>query len=433
MLPLLRTIQRWVQPNSLAIGDPLPRAPEHGDCIYLDYQATTPVWPEVAAAAEPYLRLHWGNPSSGHAFGRPCAAAVSTARTEIAALINAESADEVLFVGCGSEADNHAIIGTLEMAEAQRDNGGATSLPHVVTSNIEHPAIEKCLTALKAAGRLEFTAVPVDSEGRLSAEAVATAVRPETILVTVMHSNNEVGSVQPIAEIVAAVRRVAPHVPVHTDAAQSIGKVAIDVQQLGVSMLTLVGHKFGAPKGVAALYVSRNLTLPSLLHGGGQEGGRRAGTECVVLLAALGEAARIAREEAAPLQAHMRMTRDRLAARLIDGLPPGTTRVNGPKDDAHRLPNTLSLGIRGVRSSVLLSHLSEKLAASAGAACHSSHASISSVLVAMAVPPEFGVGTLRLSTGRHTTLHDVDTAAHLIIAEATRQWAETGTSGNFKA
>lgn len=193
---------------------------------------------------------------------------------------------------------------------------------------------------------------------------------------------------------------------------------------MGVDMLTLVGHKFGAPKGVAALYVRDGLVLPNLLRGGGQEGGRRAGTECVVLLAAIGEAARIAREEFGPITAHMAATRQRLASRLAEALPEGSTRVNGPADERHRLPNTLSIGIRGVRSSVLLEALSTKLAASAGAACHAQHAAISATLLAMKVPEEYGVGTLRLSTGRHTTFDDVDRAADLIAAEAKRQWAE---------
>ena len=333
-----------------AIGEPLPRAPEHGDCIYLDYQATTPVWPEVAAAAEPYLRLHWGNPSSGHAFGRPCAAAVSRARSELARLINADCAEEILFTACGSEADNHAIIGVLELEEKRRrilNLAAAQPLPHIVTSNIEHPAIERCLEALKAAGRIDVTYVRVDNDGRVAAEAVAAAVREHTILVTVMHSNNEVGAVNPIADIVSAVRRVSATVPIHSDAAQSIGKLPVDVQALGVSLLTIVGHKFGAPKGVAALYIRRDLPLPNLLHGGGQESGRRAGTECVVLLAAMGEAARIAREEMGPLTNHMQKTRDRLARRLVERLPDGTTRINGPTHAEHRLPNTLSIGLRG--------------------------------------------------------------------------------------
>ena len=180
---------------SSAIGSPLPRAAEHGSCIYLDYQATSPVWPEVAEAAIPYLTHHWGNPSSGHAFGRPCATAVSHARSAVAQLIGARP-DEIIFTGCGSEADNHAILGVIEDHEArqrQRGRGGGAPLPHVVTSNIEHPAITECLEALRAAGRLEVSYVPVDEEGRVAAAAVAAALTEHTVLVTVMHSNNEVG------------------------------------------------------------------------------------------------------------------------------------------------------------------------------------------------------------------------------------------------
>ena len=307
-----------------AIGSPLPRAAEHGSCIYLDYQATSPVWPEVAEAAIPYLTHHWGNPSSGHAFGRTCATAVSHARSAVAQLIGARP-DEIIFTGCGSEADNHAILGVIEDHEArqrQGGQGGGAPLPHVVTSNVEHPAVTECLEALRAAGRLEVSYVPVDEEGRVAAAAVAAAVTEHTVLVTVMHSNNEVGAVQDLGAISAACKAAKPGVLVHTDAAQSIGKLPVSVDALGVDMLTLVGHKFGAPKGVAALYVRREsapLTgdasgarkLPNFLHGGGQEGGRRAGTECVVLVVALGRAAEIAICEADELAAHMRGTRDR--------------------------------------------------------------------------------------------------------------------------
>ena len=452
--PLSSVFKSMIRPFSSAfvtsgIGSPLPRAPEAThNCIYLDYQATTPVWPEVAAATEPYLRYHWGNPSSGHAFARPCAEAVKRARAAVAELIGARD-DEILFTACGSESDNHAIIGALEAEEERRraddsptsnpggrsrlpvlrelagdDDAGASPLPHVVTSNIEHPAVEQCLESLKRAGRLTVTYVPCDSEGRVSASAVANACTEHTILVSIMHSNNEVGSVLPVGEIVQAVKAAQPSALVHTDAAQSIGKVDIDVGSLGVDMLTLVGHKFGAPKGVAALYIKRGLTLPKMLHGGGQEGGRRAGTECVVLTSALGEAARIAKEEATPLRAHMASTRDLLKSLLVEGLPEGATRDNGPAEAAHRLPNTLSIGIQDVSSGELLANLSEELAASAGAACHTSHASISSVLKAMDVPTSYAVGTLRLSTGRHTTEQDVRGAAKLIIAETKRQWAE---------
>lgn len=411
------------------IGVPLPRAPEHGTCIYLDYQATTPVWPEVAEAAIPYLRLHWGNPSSGHAFGKPCATAVKRARAAVARLINASPA-EILFTACGSEADNHAIVGAIKAEEARRRLAGVKGgpLPHVVTSNVEHPAIVECLEAARGCGRADVTYVPVDGEGRVTAEAVAAALTPQTVLVTVMHANNEVGAMQPIGEIVAACRAAKPGVLVHTDAAQSVGKVAVDVEALGVDLLTLVGHKFGAPKGVAALYVRRGLQLPNFLHGGGQEGGRRAGTECVVLVAALGRAAEIAVAELDALQAHMRATRDRLAALLWEGLGgggDGVLRRNGPEQEEHRLPNTLSVGIRGVNASALLATLSEKVAASAGAACHTDHASISAVLRAMDVPRDYAIGTLRLSTGRHTTMDDVERGAALILEQARAQMGKS--------
>ncbi len=421
------------QPLS-TLGQPLPHP---SDAVYLDYQATTPVWPEVAKAATPYLTTHWGNPSSAHAFGRPCAAAVSHARAAVAALINAQP-DEILFTACGSEADNHAIVGALELEEARRraapPSAASSPPPHVVISAIEHPAVDKCVAALEATGRLTATRVAVDAEGLVDAADVAAAVTERTILVSVMHSNNEVGSVQPIARIAAAARAACPGVLVHTDAAQSVGKVALDVAELGVDMLTVVGHKFGAPKGVAALYKRRGLRLPPLLHGGGQEAGLRAGTECVVLQVALGRAAEIALAELPQLREHMAATRDRLAELLTEGLGAENVRVNGPVRADERLPNTLSVGLRGVRAAELLAALSERVAASASAACHSGEAahSVSSVLRAMGVPLEYAVGTLRLSTGRHTTMSEVERAAELILAEARRQLADASIDPNVQ-
>jgi len=411
------------------IGSPLPRAPEHGTCIYLDYQATTPVWPEVAEAAAPFLTTYWGNPSSDHAFGRPCAAAVKSARSAVASLLGAH-ADEILFTASGSEADNHCIISAVELYEARARAAGERfpldPPPHVVTTNAEHPAVERCLQALEAAGRCATTYVPVSGEGRVSAGAIAAALTPQTVLVTVMHANNEVGSVNPIHDISAAVKAANPAVLVHTDAAQSVGKVHVDVTDLGVDLLTLVGHKIGAPKGVGALYIRRGLRLPNLLHGGGQEAGR-AGTESVLLIAALGRACEIASDERPALSRHMEATRARLAQLLTEALgdasqdTSGGVLIHGPADPELRLPNTLSIGLRGVRAAELLSTLSDRLAASAGAACHTDSASVSAVLRAMGVPTEYAVGTLRLSTGRHTTMREVEEGAQLIIDEARRQ------------
>lgn len=305
----------------------------------------------------------------------------------------------------------------------------------MVTSNIEHPAVTACLRALKEEGLIsEFIAVPVDSEGLLDPMLVAAAVKPgRTALVTIMHSNNEVGSVQPIQEIVVACRRAANGSPllVHTDAAQSIGKVPFDVAALDVDLATVVGHKFGAPKGVAALYVRKSVRLEPILHGGGQEHGLRAGTECVPLIVALGAAADVVRTEAGALHRHLNVMRERLLANLQDGLGKYNVRVNGPapaEDGAaadttrpRALPNTLSVGLRGIKAGQLLQELRELMAASAGAACHTAdqaNAQVSFVLQAMSVPREFALGTLRLSVGRHTTAAEVDRASELIITAA---------------
>lgn len=388
----------------------------HERCIYLDYNATTPIFPEVAEEMTPFLHEHFGNPSSGHAFGRPCVAAVATARSRVAALLGC-SEHEVVFTSCGSESDNHAIVGVVAAAK-ERLQG---RVPHVVTTNIEHPAVIECLVALAAEGRLTYTEVPVDTEGLVTAEAVAAAMTGETVLVTVMHSNNEIGALLPVAAIAAACK--APGVVVHTDAAQSVGKVPVKVDDIGADLITVVGHKFGAPKGVAALYVRRGTPIARLLHGGGQEKGLRAGTESVILLAGLGKAAELAESEAAQTSAHMRTTRDRLQAALLERCAAAgvEARVNGPRDDARRLPNTLSISLRGLQAAPLLTEVSDVLAASAGSACHAAGASISAVLQAIRLPEELAVGTLRLSVGRHTTAEDVEAAVEIIMQAVARQ------------
>ena len=290
-------------------------------------------------------------------------------------------------------------------------------MPHVVTSNIEHPAVVEALKAFREDGLLEYTEVAVDSEGLLPLDAVAAAFRDETVLVSVMHSNNEIGALQPIAAIAELAHERGA--VLHTDAAQSLGKVDVDVKALGVDLLTVVGHKFGAPKGVAALYVSEALgdDFPSFLHGGGQEGGLRAGTENVLMIAGLGKAAEIAHEERAAIQDNMRARTAQLEALLRAGLPGAEVRTNGPRDAARRLPNTLSLSIDGLRASAVLAELSEEVAASAGAACHTGAASISSVLAAIGLEERFAFGTLRLSVGRSTTEADVAEAARRILAK----------------
>jgi len=418
---------REKQEQSSGVGKALPH---NRHCIYLDWNATTPIFPEVTAALLPFASRHFGNASSSHVYGGVCSKAITEARSAVGRLIGATvPSQEIVFCGCGSEADNLAIRGTVLAAKKSNNHE-----IEVVTSNIEHPAVTACLRALKEEGLIsEFITVPVDREGLLDPTLVAAAVKPgRTALVTIMHSNNEVGSVQPIQEIVVACRRAAQGHPVliHTDAAQSIGKVPFDAVALDVDLATVVGHKFGAPKGVAALYVRKGVLLEPILHGGGQEHGLRAGTECVPLIVALGAAADVVRTEAPALHRHLQVMQKRLLANLQDGLGKDNVRVNGPaavEDGAaeptrpRALPNTLSVGLRGIIAGQLLQELRELMAASAGAACHTAdqaNAQVSFVLQAMQVPREFAVGTLRLSVGRHTTAAEVDRASELILTAA---------------
>eukprot|EP00879_Flechtneria_rotunda_P010596 GHRR01011076.1.p1 GENE.GHRR01011076.1~~GHRR01011076.1.p1 ORF type:complete len:369 (+),score=121.01 GHRR01011076.1:743-1849(+) len=343
-------------------------------------------------------------------------AAVDIARQQVAALINSLP-NEVVFTSCGTESNNWAIWGTV-MARKDRVPG----LPHVVTTQIEHPAVLACLQNMASLGLCTFTAVPVNNEGLVSPDGVAAALTPSTVLVSVMHSNNEVGAIQPVAQITQLVRQQAPQALMHSDAAQSIGKIDVDVRALQVDLLTVVGHKFGAPKGVAALYIRHGVKLVNLLDGGSQEGGRRGGTESVLLISGLGAAAALALDERQEQQQHLRRMRERLTTGLLRLLPQDIVQINGPQDPALQLPNTLSISIKGLSAPSLLTQLSEKLAASAGAACHSSSGpAVSSVLQAMQLQPEFAVGTLRLSTGRHTTASDVDQAVQLIYEAACKQ------------
>lgn len=401
-----------------AVGSPLPATSGAEGCVYLDYAATCPIYPDVSKAMEPFFCTQWGNPSSPHAFGVPSKRAVDNARAQVAELLHCSPA-EVIFTSCGSEADNWAIIGAIKLAKERL--GG--ELPHVVTSRIEHPAISECIAQLELEGALTCTWVEVDMWGRVAVDRVAQAVQPNTALVTIMHANNEVGTVQPIREIVAAVRSKNKDTLVHTDAAQTVGKVPVSVKDLGVDMLTVVGHKFGAPKGVGALYVRQGIHLPKLLYGGGQEGGQRAGTECVPLIVGLGEAAAVWMEQGHQISLHSAAMRDRLLEALESKLGRTRLRVNSPllfdadeeSGDWPCIPNVLSVGIRGVQSSDVLHLLSTKVAASASAACHSGAGKVSSVLGELGVPKDFAQGTMRLSVGRHTTATEVDLAARQVV------------------
>jgi cysteine desulfurase len=381
---------------------------EIGRPIYLDYNATTPHHPEVIAAMRPYLEEHFGNPSSSHWYGRMTRTAVEEARAQVAALLNCMP-DEIIFTSGGTEANNQAIRG-IALARGSRGN-------HIITSRVEHPAVTAVCERLEREG-FGITYLPVDRDGLVSVADVERAIRQQTILVTLMHANNEVGTTQPIME--AAQLAKSRGIAFHTDAAQSAGKIPTDVQTLGVDLLSIAGHKLYAPKGVGALFVRAGLALELLMQGAGQERGRRPGTENVLEIVGLGKACEIALRDLTENGIHMQQVRDRLEAGLRERVP--AIRVNG--HPTKRLPNTLSVSVLGVDAGDLLAAIEDKVAASAGAACHSGQIRISHVLEAMHVPEEWARGTLRFSTGRMTNEADIETAVSLIAAATERLRSE---------
>ena len=369
--------------------------------IYLDYNATTPHDPEVIEAMRPYLEEHFGNPSSSHWYGRKAHEAVETARAQVAALLCC-APGEIIFTSGGTESNNYAIRG---IALARRSRGR-----HIITSQIEHPAVTAVCERLRQQG-FEITCLPVDEHGLVSISDVGKAVRPETILITLMHANNEVGTIQPVEDMARLAK--SRGIVFHTDAAQSAGKIPTDVTVLGVDLLSIAGHKLYAPKGVGALCIREGFTPERLMDGAGQEGGRRPGTENVLEVVGLGKACQIALRDLTSNGDHMQRMRDRLESSLRAQVP--RLRVNGHPDK--RLPNTLSVSVHGVDANALLAAIEGKVAASAGAACHSGQISISYVLQAMHVPEEWARGTLRFSTGRMTSETDIDTAV-AVVADA---------------
>jgi len=380
--------------------------------IYLDYNATTPVDPRAVDALLPYLGEHFGNPSSGHAFGLEPHAAIDRARGRVATLIGARP-DEIVFTGSGSESDALAIRGAVLTALTDRAERWASGPPHVVTQATEHPAVLAACHALTRVHGVEVTYLPVDADGLVSPDEFAGALTDRTVLATIMQANNETGVVQPIAEL-AAIAHAAGAL-FHTDAAQTVGKIPVDVTCVGVDLLTLVGHKMYAPKGVAALYVRSGLRIEPLIAGGGQERGLRAGTENVALITALGTAADLAAADLAAGEPNrLAGLRDTLRERL-EGALPGRVHVNG--HPSRRLPHTLNLRIDGVAGDTLLAAVPE-IAASTGSACHTGDPTPSPVLEAMAQPETLALGALRLSLGRWTTDADVRRAADLLVEAA---------------
>lgn len=425
-------------------------------CVYLDYNGTTPIYPPVLEAMLPYLTEHFGNPSSSHYYGQAPKVAVTKARLSLLKVIqpgmtvnvggaNAIDPSSIVFTGCGTESNNMAIRMAL-LSSVHKAN--ANGILHVITTTVEHVAVTQCLmsySSQESSGlkpNISVSYIPVNDTGIVSVEDVIHAIQPNTVLVTVMTANNEVGSIQPVFELAKCCRE--RNVIFHTDAAQAVGK--IDLRGLGHSstgadLITFVGHKFGAPKGIAALYIRPTLfshdesSRSVLLMGGGQEFGRRGGTENVPYIVGMGRAAELLFEKKRGKDGweynsfHMAKMRDRLLLNIthqLDGDTNKYVRINGPVDPKYKLPNTLSVGIRGVRSDELLANIGSLVACSAGSACHASCSDIdtmpySSILKAMNVPADFAVGTLRLSVGPDTTEDEVDYAAEVIVKEVKRQ------------
>ncbi len=373
--------------------------------IYLDYNATTPVDPHVVAAMRPFLHAEFGNPSSAHARGERARLAVAAARAEVAALIGGRT-EEIVFTGSATEANNLALLGSARARPEKR---------HMIVSAVEHPAAMQPALHLRECG-WDVSIVPVDATGRVDPREVATALRPDTALVSVMHANNEVGTLQPVAEIAALAH--ANGSLMHADAAQSAGKLALDVAALGVDLLTLAGHKMYAPKGIGALFVKDGTPIRPIQFGADQEHGLRPGTENVPHIVGLGAAARLAREALPAATAQLAALRDELHRRLAAEVP--GLLLNG--HPGHRLPNTLHVSFPGVSGRALLAGCADAVAASVGSACHSHGDAVSGVLAAMGCDAARARGAVRLSVGRFTTAEEVATAAAALV-EAWRRLA----------
>jgi cysteine desulfurase len=361
------------------------------DKIYLDFNASTPIAPEVAAAMQPYVTEHFGNPSSMHWAGQPARAAVEMARGYVAELLGA-SVDEIVFTSGGSEANNHAILGAYFRARTQK--------PHFITSSIEHPAVLEPMRFLERLGA-RVTYLPVDSAGMIDPGDVKKAITRDTVLISVMHANNEVGTIEPIEEMARAARERG--VLFHTDAAQTVGKLPCDVGRLGVDLLTVAGHKLYAPKGVGAIYIRNGVEIEPLVHGAGHEHGRRAGTENVLLTVGLGAAARLASTK--PFTDSVRSLRDWFWQKLVEAFSDQVV-LNGHPTD--RLPNTINVSFVNRIGHEVLAKL-EGVAASTGSACHAGAHQMSPVLAVMGIRPNIGLGAVRFSLGRTSTRAEIET------------------------
>jgi cysteine desulfurase len=375
--------------------------------IYLDNSASTRVDDEVLQAMLPYFTESYGNASSTHQWGQQAKQAIEEARAQVAALVNADKT-EITFLSGGTESDNLAIKG---VAEAHKDRGR-----HIITSQIEHPAVLAACASLEKQG-WAVTYLPVYSEGIVRIEDVKAALTDETVLITVMHANNEIGTIQPLAEIAALIkeRREAgqKRLYLHTDAVQSVGKIPVDVKELGVDLLTLTAHKIHGPKGIGVLYVRRGVRIASQMHGGHHERDRRAGTESVPLIVGLGKAAELARLRLAERTEHSRGLRDYLEEELFKRIPD----VSRNGDPERRVPNIANLNFDHVEGEGLQISLDLKgIAVSTGSACSSGSTEPSHLLMAIGLPRDTGYGSLRFSFGQYNTKEDVDSVLEILPA-----------------
>jgi len=372
--------------------------------IYLDYNATTPIAAEVAEAMKPFLLEEFGNPSSAHPMGKRPKEALERARGRISALLGCEG-NEIIFTSGGTESNNMVLK---SMAWTMRNRGR-----HIITTRIEHPAILNTALFLMETG-LDVTFLPVDKYGQVDPDEVKRAIRKDTILITVMHANNETGTIQLLADISSIAREYG--ILFHTDAAQAVGKIETKVDDLGVDFLTIAGHKLYAPKGVGALYVRRGVAIEPFMHGGGQEMGLRSGTENVMLNVGLGMACELVQGDLSDEMYRIRRLRDRLHDQICSAIPDAV--LNGHPE--MRLPNTLFISFPGMIGEEILGEIPE-LCASTGAACHDRSVSLSHVLAAMGVSKELGMGAIRLSLGRPTTEEEVDRAVEMLIRTVKRK------------
>ena len=360
--------------------------------IYLDYNASTPIAPKVLEAMMPYLTSKFGNPSSSHSFGVECRAAIEQARERVANLLGCE-ASEIVFTSGATESNNMVIKGIAKAAGKGK---------HFITSQIEHPAVLEPCRHIERFG-YKVTYLPVDKYGFVDPDVLAKAITPDTALITIMHANNEVGTIQDIAGLakIADSRGV----PFHTDAAQSAGKVPCRVNDLGVDFLTVAGHKFYAPKGVGALYIRKGAKLPPMMHGAGHEHGMRPGTENLASVVGLGAACEIA----LPLLDSEGSRQKKLGQRLFDGLKKSGLKVHLNGHPEKKLPNTWNISFEGHDATAVMEALGKDIAVSPGAACHGDTVNASHVLVAMGVPDKLSRGAIRFSLGRETREKDIDT------------------------